>query len=75
MIVVAVILVVAATVVAVHEERLASLLIVAAGVASTLAGIMLILERRLGDWYDTGGNARELVLLRRMVDGRGNAGE
>lgn len=63
---VAAVLVIAATVYAIIDGKLANLLIAAALGASMLAGFAWLMERRLGDAYDTGGDARQRALLRSM---------
>lgn len=64
---VAAVLVVAATIYAIIDGKLAVLLIGAAMVASTLVGIAVLMDRRLGDAYDTGGDGRERVILRTLA--------
>lgn len=49
----------AAVVVAIHESRMASLLIGAAMVASSTVIFGRMVDRRLGDAYDTGKRRRE----------------
>lgn len=71
---IAVVLVVAATIVAIQEDRVPNLLIGAAMVASNLAGFWVLMDRKLGDAYDTGGDARVRSLLARL-SGREDQGD
>lgn len=64
---VAAVLVVAATTYAAIEGKFAILLIGAAMVASSLAGFAWLMELKLGDAYDTGGQARERSILRALA--------
>lgn len=66
-IVVAAVLVIAATVVAVLDDKVANLLIGAAMVASNAAILGLMVDRRLGDAYDSGGRTQLRVLARELA--------
>lgn len=61
---VAALLVSAATVVAVHEDRVASLLIVAAGVAVSAVVFGFMVDRRLGDSYEAGKESERRAIAR-----------
>lgn len=61
-------LVVAATVVAIHEERVASLLIVAAGVAVSAAVFGFMVDRRLGDTYEAGKENERRAIARAVAE-------
>lgn len=67
LVLVAVVLVVAATAYAIIDGKMANLLIGAAMVASMLLGVAILMEKRLGDAYDTGGDARQRSLLRTLT--------
>lgn len=64
---VAAFLVVAATVYAIADDKVANLLIAAALGVSLLAGIAWLIEKRLGDAFDTGGESRQRAILRTLA--------
>lgn len=53
-----------ATVVAIHEDRVASLLIVAAGVAVSAVVFGIMVDQRLGDTYDAGKENERRAIAR-----------
>lgn len=65
-------LVLVATVAAIIDGKVVNLLIGAAMVASSLAGFAVLMERRLGDAYDTGARQLLQAAVRDLVAARGS---
>jgi hypothetical protein len=65
-------LVLVATVAAIIDGKVVNLLIGAAMVASSLAGFAVLMERRLGDAYDTGSKATLRAAVQDLVAARGS---
>lgn len=61
-------LVIAATVYAVLDDKVANLLIGAAMVASTAAWLEILMDRRLGDAYDTGKRTERRAIARDVAE-------
>jgi len=68
---ISIVLIVAATLYAIHDDKVANLLIGAAMVSSTLAGISMLMDRRLGDAYLTGAVGQLRALLREALADKG----
>lgn len=67
LVLVAAVLVIAAATLAIMNGKADVLLIAAAMVASNLAGIAWLMDARLGDAYDTGGDGRQRAILRTLA--------
>lgn len=61
-------LVAAATVMAVRDDKVTSLVIAAAMVASLLAGVSILMDMRLGDAHDSGKLSERRAIARDLVE-------